>query len=179
VLIKPIAKPGTYQVRLTVDGVSETQSFELKLNPNESYTRADTDAKGEFWMRLYDKAEEGVQAVIRAQEIQQQVKAAAEAPGASSELKAQAEVIQGITSEFISSMVATGTTLVQIISEPTKPLSMLVSLHNVMESGEGPPNQPLIEVYGRAEGRIDGATAAFDAEIQPAMERFEALRTQQ
>jgi hypothetical protein len=178
VLIKPIAKPGTYRVRLTVDGVSETQTFELTLNPNEIYTRADTDAKSEFWMRLYDKAEEVVQAVIRAQEIQEQVNTAAAAAGASSELKAQAEVIQGITSEFISSMVAAGTTLVQIISEPTKPLSMLVSLHNVMESSEGPPNQPLVEVYGRAEGRINEAVAAFEAEIGPAMERFEALRGQ-
>jgi len=54
-----------------------------------------------------------------------------------------------------------------------------VSLHNVMESTEGPPNQPLIEVYGRAEARIDQAMAAFDAEIQPAMDRFEALRGEQ
>ncbi|MHC5005959.1 MAG: WD40/YVTN/BNR-like repeat-containing protein [Planctomycetota bacterium] len=179
VLIKPIAKPGVYQVRLAVDGEVQTRTFELQMNPNETYTRAETDAKAEFWMRLYDKAEEGVQAVIRAQGIQEEVKAAAEAPGASAELTAQAEAIKAITSEFISSMVATGATLVQIISEPTKPLSILVSLHNVMESSEGPPNQPLLEVYDRAEARIDQAMAAFDAEVQPAMERFEALRTQQ
>ena len=43
VVINPIAKPGTYQVRLTVDGRSESQSFELKINPNEIYTRAQTD----------------------------------------------------------------------------------------------------------------------------------------
>ncbi len=178
VLIKPIARPGTYQVRLTVDGVSQTQSFELELNPNETYTRAETDAKAEFWMRLYDKAEEGVQAVIRAQEIAAEVAAMAEAPGASDELRAQAEAVQAITSEFISSMVATGTTLVQIISEPTKPLSILVSLHNVMETSEGPPNQPLLEVFDRAEARIDAALSSFEAEIGPAMQRLEALRGQ-
>ena len=102
----------------------------------------------------------------------------AEAPGASDEFRAQAEAVQAITSEFISSMVATGTTLVQIISEPTKPLSILVSLHNVMETSEGPPNQPLLEVFDRAEARIDAALSSFEAEIGPAMQRLEALRGQ-
>jgi hypothetical protein len=176
VLINPIARPGTYQVRLTVDGRSQTESFELHINPNETYSRAETDAKAEFWMQLYDKAEEGVQAVIRAQEIRDGVTAAAEAAGASAELREQAQAIEELTTEFIGGMVATGTTLVQIISEPTKPLSILVSLHNVLESSEGPPNQPMLEVYRRAEERIDNAIAAFDSEIGPAMERFESLR---
>ena len=52
VLIKPIAKPGTYQVRLTVDGESQTQSFELKMNPNEEYTPKDSAARFELWLRL-------------------------------------------------------------------------------------------------------------------------------
>ena len=34
VVINPIAKPGKYQVRLTVDGESQTQLFELKINPS-------------------------------------------------------------------------------------------------------------------------------------------------
>jgi photosystem II stability/assembly factor-like uncharacterized protein len=175
VLIRPIAKPGTYQVRLTVDGVSQTESFELEMNPNERYTRAETDAKGAFWMRLYEKAEEGVQAVLRAQGVQAEVKAAAEAPGASAELKAQAEAIDEIASEFIKSMVATGTTLVQIISEPTRPLSMLTTLHNILETSEGPPNKPLVEVFDRASVTIDEAIASFDTALGPEMERFREM----
>ncbi len=73
VVINPIAKPGTYQVRLTVDGESQTQSFEMQINPNETYTRAETDAKAEAWMALYEKAEDGVQAVLRAQAAREKV----------------------------------------------------------------------------------------------------------
>ena len=58
------------------------------------------------------------------------------------ELAQQARKIVDIATEFEGSMVATGTTLVQIISEPTKPLSKLVTLHNIMEHTEGPPNAP-------------------------------------
>ena len=46
--INPIVKPETYQVRLTVDGESQTQSFDLKMNPNETYTQAQADAKYAF-----------------------------------------------------------------------------------------------------------------------------------
>ena len=73
VLIRPYASPGTYQARLTVNGESQTQSFELKANPNETYTRQQTDAKGEFWMQLYAKADEGVQAVLEARAAQEKV----------------------------------------------------------------------------------------------------------
>ena len=66
VVINPIAKPGVYTVRLTVDGEQLTESFEIRINPNETYTREQTDEKGEFWMQLYAKTEEGIQSVLAA-----------------------------------------------------------------------------------------------------------------
>ena len=42
-------------------------------------------------------------------------------------VKAQAEVVDKLAEDYVASMVATGKTLVQIISEPTKPLSKLVT----------------------------------------------------
>jgi photosystem II stability/assembly factor-like uncharacterized protein len=175
VLIKPIAKPGTYQVRLTVDGETQVQSFELKANPNESYSRQETDAKNAFWMQLYAKAEEGVQAVLSARAAQEIVSEAMQAADAADELNAQGAVIDQLSADFVSSMVATGATLVQIISEPTKPLSKLVTLHNIMETSEGPPNQPLREVYARTAAEIDAAIAEFRTSLDQEMARFETL----
>ena len=175
VVIRPFAKPGMYQVRLTVNGESQVQSFELKANPNETYSREETDAKSEFWMELYAKAEEGVQAVLTAKAAQKKVADAVAADGASDELKAQGAVIDELSADFIGSMVATGTTLVQIISEPTRPLSKLVTLHNIMETSEGPPNQPLREVYARSATEMDTATAAFATEMETEMAKFDSL----
>jgi photosystem II stability/assembly factor-like uncharacterized protein len=172
VLINPIAAPGTYQVQLTVDGEVQTQSFEMKINPNETYTRAETDAKGEAWMTLYTKAEEGVQAVLRAQAARGKVQSAAEASG---ERATQAKKLVDLCTEFESSMVATGATLVQIISEPTKPLSLLVTLHNTMEHSEGPPNQPWLEVYEKVAGEMDAKIAEFDAALEKEMAKFDGL----
>ena len=175
VVINPIAKPGTYQVRLTVDGQSQTESFEIEINPNETYTRAETDEKAKTWMALYATAEEGVQTVLDAQAAQKRVAEALESGGASDALQAQAAVVDDLCQEFISSMVATGTTLVQIISEPTKPLSMLVTLHNIQEHTEGPPNQPWREVYAKVAGNMDEYMASFKGELAKEMARFEEL----
>lgn len=174
VLVNPIAKPGTYQVRLTVDGETQVQSFELNINPNEVYTHKETDAKGAFWMELYAKTEEGVQSVLKAQAAQAEV-AAVLGSGGSEELKAQGAVIDKLAQDFIASMVATGKTLVQIISEPTKPLSKLVTLHNILEHSEGPPNQPLRDVYAKVADEMDANLAKFNAALKTEMAKFESI----
>jgi photosystem II stability/assembly factor-like uncharacterized protein len=175
VMIKPIVKPGTYQVRLTVDGKSQTESFEVKLNPNESYTRAQTDAKAEAWMALYAKAEEGVQTVLKAQAAQAEAAKIIESSDASAELKAQAEAVSQLCTDFIKSMLATGRTLVQIISEPTRPMSKLVTLHNIMEHSEGPPNQPWLQVYEKTAAEIDARMAEFNQALASEVEKLEVL----
>jgi len=175
VVINPLARPGTYQVRLTVDGRSQTQPFELKTNPNEKYSRQETDQKGTFWMELQAKAEEAVQAVLTAKAAQERVAAATETAGASAELKAQGAAVAELCADFIGSMVSTGTTLVQIISEPSKPLAQLTTLHNIMETTEGPPNQPLREVYAKVSAEMDEFMANFNAELATEMSRFNEL----
>ena len=39
------AKVGAYKARLTVDGKSQVQTFELKMNPNETWTAKDSAAR--------------------------------------------------------------------------------------------------------------------------------------
>ena len=100
------------------------------------------------------------------------MKSAAEGSGERAE---QAKKVVEIATAFESSMVATGTTLVQIISEPTKPLSKLVTLHNVLEHTEGPPNQPMREVYAKVAAEIDEGSGAFKTALDNEMASFEAL----
>ena len=144
----------------------------MRINPNETYSREQTDAKAKSWMALYQKAEDGVQAVLRAQAAREKVKSAAEGSG---KLAEQAKKIVDLATKFESSMVATGTTLVQIISEPTKPLSMLVTLHNVLEHSEGPANQPWMEVFEKVAGEMDAKIAEFDTALDREMARYEQL----
>ena len=109
--------------------------------------------------------------MLRAQAAREKVSGALE--GGSGDLAAQAKKITELCTDLEGSMVATGTTLVQIISEPTKPLAILTTLHNIMEHTEGPPNQPWFEVFekvvrrdGRQDRRVRRGPGEGDGEIR-------------
>ena len=164
VVINPIAKPGTYQVRLTVNGESQIRTFELRISPNETYTREQTDAKAEAWMALYAKAEKAIQAVLKARAAKEKA-ASVGGDGA----KAVAELCDA----FEGSLIATGKTLIQIISEPSRPLAQLTTLHNIMEVSEGPPNGPWLEVYALLAKQLDERIATFETALSEAMATLE------
>jgi hypothetical protein len=84
---------------------------------------------------------------------------------------AAAEVAK-VADDFEASMVSTGTTVVQIISEPTKPLAFLTTLHNLLEHTEGPPNKPWYQVFEKYSGQIDAQIAEFDKELAVVTEPF-------
>ena len=126
VLLNPFAAPGTYLVRLTVDGEPSVKSFELRLNPNESFTREQTDAKGEFWLQLYAEARVTIEAILEGQAAQAEVAKVLE-ENTSEEVRAQGAVVDELAQTFTASMVPTGATLVELISEPTKPIALLTA----------------------------------------------------
>ena len=125
-------------------------------------------------MQLYAKTEEAIQSVLAARAAQEKVAPALEGNSADA-VKAQAEVVDKLAEDYVASMVATGATLVQIISEPTKPLSKLVTLHNIMEHSEGPPNQPMRDVYAKVAAEIDEGSATFKTALDKEMAKFDKL----
>jgi len=69
--IQPIAKPGKYTAKLTVDGVSQTRDFQLVMNPHEPYTQQQADERFEFWMDLYEYVDETSKHVAEAVELRE------------------------------------------------------------------------------------------------------------
>ena len=121
-------------------------------------------------MALYEQSEKTVQAILKGFEAK---KKSADAAEADSSLKDAAAEVAKVADDFEGSMVSTGTTLVQIISEPTKPLAFLTSLHNLLEHTEGPPNKPWYQVFEKYSGEIDAKIAKLDKQLDEAMAPFE------
>ena len=69
----PAALPGRYQVRLTVDGRSQTQPLTIRRHPLRSATDADLKEQFDLAIQIRDKVSEANNAVIRIREIKQQV----------------------------------------------------------------------------------------------------------
>jgi hypothetical protein len=180
--IQPIAKPGKYIAKLTVDGKSQTQEFELFINPGEPYTREQTDARFEFWMELYNNVEASSQNVLAAlklkEEVNARVQAMKESGASEGKLEAaeqQAAVIAGIVDKYESTFVPTGRTLAEIINLPAKIFTKMIWLHNMMEVSEGPVTASAMEVYGRLNEARDLANAEYRADITTAMDKFDAV----
>ena len=69
----PKMPPGTYQVKLTVDGKSLTQNFEIKADPRLSTTPADYAKQLELGLKIRDKLTETHNAIIQIRDVRKQV----------------------------------------------------------------------------------------------------------
>jgi hypothetical protein len=74
-LVTPPAVPGSYQVRLTVDGRSHTQPFELRQDPRSTATQADLEEQHRFLMEIRDKLSEAHDSIRRIRETRSQLDA--------------------------------------------------------------------------------------------------------
>ena len=69
----PKMAPGTYQVKLTVDGKSFTQNFDIKADPRLTTPPADYAKQVELGLRIRDKLSETHNAIIQIREVRRQV----------------------------------------------------------------------------------------------------------
>jgi hypothetical protein len=69
----PVALPGKYQARLTVDGRSQTQSFELKPLPDSKATAADLQKQFDLLMKIQSKVTEAHEAVNQIRDARAQL----------------------------------------------------------------------------------------------------------
>ncbi len=67
----PKAVPGNYQVRLTVNGQSQTQPFEILKDPRLKTTPADYQAQFDFLMKVRNKVTEANEGIINLRKIKE------------------------------------------------------------------------------------------------------------
>jgi hypothetical protein len=69
----PKVPPGAYQVKLTVDGKTLTQNFEVKADPRLTTTAADYGKQLELGLKIRDKLSETHNAIIQIRDVRKQV----------------------------------------------------------------------------------------------------------
>lgn len=69
----PRAAPGTYQVKLTVDGKTMTQSFEVKKDPRLETTQADFAKQLDLLLKIRDKFSETSEAILQIRDARKQI----------------------------------------------------------------------------------------------------------
>jgi hypothetical protein len=69
----PVAPPGRYLVRLTVDGLAFEQPFEIRMDPRTKASDADLGAQFEFMVAIQMRLSEAIAAVSKIREIRGQL----------------------------------------------------------------------------------------------------------
>ncbi len=111
----PKAAPGSYQVKLTVGGVTQTRSFNLKKNPRLATTQEDFQKQLDLALQVRDKLSETHRALGQIRDVRGQVndllerlKKAGQAEGVDSAAKPLVEKLTAIEEKLIQTKSQSG-----------------------------------------------------------------------
>ncbi|MFZ9004857.1 MAG: hypothetical protein ACO3AE_12615 [Robiginitalea sp.] len=170
----PIVPPGQYTVKLTVDGQSQTQDFNVFMSPKESYTQEQADVKFAFWMEMYNEAEARTQKVLKAQAVKKEMAEKAEATD-NKKAKAQAEVIAQLVDSYEGAYVSTGRTLAEVINLPATILFKMSFMSGILDHSEGPVSGSMKTEFKELIEQADAVDNKFDSDLEKELRKFEKL----
>jgi hypothetical protein len=136
----PRAVPGTYSVRLTVDGRAQTQPLVVKKHPLfATVTQADLEAQFALAIRIRDKVTEANNAVIQIRDIAAQVTdrlTKSQDPQLKSAGDALSKALSAVEEEIYQVRNQSGQ---DPLNFPIKINNRIASLNRVVNTGDGRP----------------------------------------
>ena len=155
----PRIMPGSYQVRLTVDGSTMTEGFEIKPDPRLSTTASDYAKQLDLSLKIRDKLTEINNAVIQIRDLRKQIDDLLKRVGG----QPNAKTIFDAGSALNKKLVAVEEALYQTKNQSSQdPLNFPIRLNNklaalagVVSRSETPPNDQSYAVYEELAGAID------------------------
>jgi len=180
--ISPIVAPGKFTAKLTVDGIIETQDFEVFMNPKETYTQEQADNKFAFWMDMYDKAEDSSQKIIAALQVKNDAEEKIEkykTVGASTakikKVEEQVKVISSIVDNYEGAYVSTGRTLAEVINLPATILFKMSFISGILDHSEGPVSGSMISELEALKKEANKADKQYEEAIDKELKKLDKL----
>lgn len=128
-----LVPPGSYQVRLTVDGVAQTQRFSVEADPRlAAVTATDYQAQFDFALQLRDATSAANEAVIKIRRMKREL--AGSAATAPPELVARLSAIEADLYQVKNASPK------DKIANPIKLNDRLAGLLALVQSGDAAPN---------------------------------------
>ena len=178
-LAGPLAPPGAYQVRLTVNDQSHTQTFEIVKDPRVAATQADFEAQFEFLIKIRDKLSETHDSIGRLRSIRQQVGEWVRR----AEAHSSAETVSNSAAALKEKLSAIEDELIQVdfrgsrdrLHLPVKLNSRLAELPVVVSSADFAPTKQTYDVFDDFSERIDRQLQRLKAVVEEDVSKFENL----
>ncbi len=161
----PAALPGTYTVRLTVGGKSQTTTLHLRPDPRETVSPADLEAQLRFALEVRDAITRLTRAVKDLRTVRRQLAARNELL----ENDPRAEALRKGSSDLIAKLDALearmhnpkAEVVYDILAQKggTKLYSRLSPLFDIVKNGDGAPTEGAREEYAREKQELEGDEA--------------------
>ena len=170
----PAVLPGSYQVRLTADGVAQTQPFSILKHPLRPVSDADLQYQWDLASRIRDKVNEANQAVIRIRRIKTDI--ADRIKDAPAEVRSAGELLT-------KSLSTVEETIYQVRNQsgqdplnfPIKTNNRLASLLRVAISGEGRPTGNVEPIFNELVAELKAETDQLEKVITSQLAPFNQM----
>ena len=158
----PLVLPGTYQVKVTVDGDSQTQPIVIKKHPLRNTSDADLQEQVALGLAIRDKVTEANSAVIDIRRIKAQVNEA--------KTKTNKKEFTLVADRLITALSAVEADLYQVKNEsgqdplnfPIKTNNRLASLLGMTLRGEGKPTANIYPIFDDLKKELKDETDRLD-----------------
>lgn len=169
------APPGTYTVRLTVDGQVLTQNLRWTKDPRSPATDAELVAQYELAKKISDRTMEANETVVKVRSIREQVtKAVTDHP----ELKSDADLMMPKFEEVENAIYQTKAQSGQdLLNYPIKLNNRIAALMGVVLSGEYGPTAQTYEVFEMLSKLLDVELAKMKRLLDNDLKAFNAKLT--
>ena len=162
-----MAPPGRYQVRVTANGVTRNQDFEIRRNTAvPGITDADLQAQFTLARQISDRVSDANRAVVRIRELKEQVTdRVGKASDAALKAAGQAliDTLTDVEGEIYQHRLRSNQ---DPLNYPIRLNNKLAALQGTVESGDYRPTDQSYVVFKELSGRLDKQLARLEALIK-------------
>jgi hypothetical protein len=175
----PRAVPGTYQVRLTADGQTYAQSFEIKKDPRLQTTQEEFDKQLALLTKIRDKLTETHNAVTQIRDVRRQVDDLLKRVGDQPSAKPLAAAGSNLNKKLQAVEEALYQTKNQSSQDPLNyPIRLnnkLAALGSVVASADAQPTEQSYALYDELAAQIDAQLKQLNQVMSDDLKSFNAL----
>ncbi len=179
----PRAAPGTYQVRLTVDGKTMTESFEIKKDPRLQTTPEEFARQFAMLLKIRDKLTETHNAINEIRDVRKQIDDLTKRLGDQTGAKLIAESGRSLNAK----MTAIEEELYQTKNQSSQdPLNFPIRLNNrlaalasIVASADSPPTEQSVALYDELAAQIDAQLQKLNGLMATDLKAFNRLVREQ
>jgi photosystem II stability/assembly factor-like uncharacterized protein len=180
----PLALPGKYEVRLTVNGKSQTQPFEIVPDPRLQVSQEDLKKQFDLMQSILGKVTQVHEAIQQIRDVRAQITALNKR--LAQEKFADAKAISDAGTALDKKMTVVEEALIQtkaksgqdVLNYPIRLNNLLVALGGVVSSADAAPTSQDYELYGELSKQADEQLARWDDIVKTDVVTFNNMAKQ-